>query len=96
MRVLQFKIMTSWALVADVYFLPPQTQRVGETSAEFASRVQELIARVAKLRIVPWDGYLKYYNLALKQPQLVEARRKTIATGLLSRLREPGSSHPSA
>lgn len=58
--------MTSWALVADVYFLPPQTIAPGETSAEFANRVQAMIADVAQLRIVPWDGYLKYYNLADK------------------------------
>lgn len=59
----QFKLMTSWALVADVYFLPPQSIKPGETSAEFAARVQAMIAEVAQLRIVPWDGYLKYYNL---------------------------------
>jgi hypothetical protein len=27
---------------------------------------QAMIAEVAHLRIVPWDGYLKYYNLAEK------------------------------
>jgi hypothetical protein len=30
----------------------------------------------AKLRVVPWDGYLKYYNLGEKHPQLIEKRRK--------------------
>ena len=60
----QFKLMTSWALVADIYFLPPQTIQEGETAVEFANRVQAMIAEVAQLRIVPWDGYLKYYNLA--------------------------------
>jgi hypothetical protein len=30
----------------------------------------------AHLRIVPWDGYLKYYNLGEKHPQLIEKRRK--------------------
>jgi hypothetical protein len=29
----------------------------------------------AKLRVVPWDGYLKYYNLGEKHPQLIEKRR---------------------
>lgn len=58
--------MTSWALVADIYFLPPQTQQPDETSAQFANRVQKMIADVAKLRICDWDGYLKYYNLADK------------------------------
>lgn len=26
--------------------------------------------------MVPWDGYLKYYNLGDKHPQLIEKRRK--------------------
>jgi glycerol-3-phosphate O-acyltransferase 3/4 len=30
----------------------------------------------AKLRVVPWDGYLKYYNLGEKHPGLIEKRRK--------------------
>lgn len=58
--------MTSWALVCDVYFLEPQTLQAGETSQEFACRVQKIIADQANLRIVPWDGYLKYYNLGEK------------------------------
>lgn len=58
--------MTSWALVCDVYFLPPQTLLPNEDSAAFAARVQRLIAKWAHLRIVPWDGYLKYYNLGKK------------------------------
>eukprot|EP00892_Ulva_mutabilis_P010122 jgi/Ulvmu1/7482/UM037_0026.1 len=77
-----FKLLTSWALVADVYFLPPQQQQEGESAVEFAQRVQKMIADVAQLRIVPWDGYLKYYNLASKRPQLVETRRRTIAKGM--------------
>ena len=32
----------------------------------------------AKLRVVPWDGYLKYYNLGDKHPGLIEKRRKVI------------------
>ena len=64
--LLQFKLMTSWALVADIYFLPPQTIGQNESSADFAKRVQKMIADVAKLRICDWDGYLKYYNLAQK------------------------------
>lgn len=38
----------------------------GESAVDFAQRVQKMIADVAQLRIVPWDGYLKYYNLASK------------------------------
>ena len=49
-----------------MYFLEPQTQREGETSQHFAERVQQMIATRANLKIAPWDGYLKYYNLGKK------------------------------
>jgi len=39
------KLMTSWAVVCDVYFLEPQRMREGESADAFASRVQEMIAR---------------------------------------------------
>ncbi len=58
--------MRSWALVCDVYFLEPQARREGESAQEFAERVQRLIADRARLKVAPWDGYLKYYNLGEK------------------------------
>lgn len=73
------KLMTSWALVCDVWFLEPQNRRDGETPDDFAARVQRMIAERAGLQIVPWDGYLKYYNLGQKHPGLIEARRKVYA-----------------
>ncbi|KAI8471890.1 MAG: acyltransferase-domain-containing protein [Monoraphidium minutum] len=73
------KLMTSWAVVCDVYFLEPQRKRDEESTDQFASRVQEMIANKAKLRVVPWDGYLKYYNLGERHPGLIEKRRKVFA-----------------
>ena len=35
-----------------------------------------MIAQRAGLTIAPWDGYLKYYNLGAKHPDLIEKRRK--------------------
>eukprot|EP00891_Asterochloris_glomerata_P006353 jgi/Astpho2/6353/Aster-06016 len=78
------KLMTSWAVVCDVYFLEPTSKRPGESSQQFAERVQGSIAQRANLRIAPWDGYLKYYNLGVKHPDLVEKRRQAFA-GLLQR-----------
>ena len=52
----QIKLMTSWAVVCDVYFLEPQAQQPGETAMQFAERVQALVAARAKLVIAPWDG----------------------------------------
>ena len=60
-------------------FLPPQVRRPGENAEMFASRVQPMIADAAKLRVVPWDGYLKYYNLGEKNPGLIETRRRVLA-----------------
>ncbi|KAL6776637.1 GPAT2 [Auxenochlorella protothecoides x Auxenochlorella symbiontica] len=71
------KIMRSWALVCDVYFLEPQSKQPGESSQEFAERVQAMIAKRARLTVAPWDGYLKYYNLAEKHPDLIESQRRT-------------------
>ena len=62
----QVTLMSSWALVGDVWFLEPQQRAEGESSIEFAGRVQRLIAERAKLEVVPWDGYLKYFNLEKK------------------------------
>jgi len=55
-----FRLMTSWAVVCDVTYLDPQTQRPDETPAQFANRVKELICKKAGLISVPWDGYYKY------------------------------------
>ena len=63
-------LMTSWAVVCDVHFLEPQHKQADETPHQFAERVQHLIARKAKLKVAPWDGYLKYYNLGKKASML--------------------------
>eukprot|EP00798_Chlamydomonas_sp_ICE-L_P011855 gene11855-14960_t len=72
-----------WAIMADVWSLEPQQRRDGESVDDFASRVQKMIAGRAKLKVVKWDGYLKYYNLGEKNPGLIEKRRKVFADRLL-------------
>ncbi|KAK2713077.1 hypothetical protein QYM36_011687, partial [Artemia franciscana] len=37
--------MTSWAIVCDVWYLPPMTRNEGESAIDFASRVKAAIAR---------------------------------------------------
>ena len=80
-----FRLMTSWMLVVDVHFLEPQRQREGESTIAFAQRVQGMIASRAGLKIVPWDGYLKYYR---PNPKIVENRRKAFAETLRTRIGE--------
>ena len=59
-----------------MYFLEPQKIRKGETSIEFAERVRKMIAETANLKMVQWDGYLKYMS---PSPKLCEQRREKIA-----------------
>ena len=59
-----------------MYFLEPQKIRKGETSIEFAERVRKMIAETANLKMVQWDGYLKYMA---PSPKLCEQRREKIA-----------------
>ncbi|KAF5888659.1 glycerol-3-phosphate acyltransferase 3, partial [Clarias magur] len=39
------RMMTSWAIVCNVWYLPPVTQQEGEDAVQFANRVKSLIAR---------------------------------------------------
>ncbi|XP_067928147.1 glycerol-3-phosphate acyltransferase 3-like [Watersipora subatra] len=52
-------LLTSWAIVADVWYLPPVTQQEGESSIAFANRVKSEIARQGGLVDLEWDGGLK-------------------------------------
>jgi len=77
-----FRLMTSWAVVCDVYYLEPQSLRPGESIVEFTNRVKNMIAKKAGLINVDWDGYLKYFRPSEK---FVEQRRKLIASSLVAR-----------
>ena len=57
-----FRIMTSWAMVVDVWFMDPVRIAPGESGAAFAQRVQRMIAARAGLKAVDWDGYMKYWR----------------------------------
>ena len=79
------ELMTSWAVVADVYFLEPQHKQPGETSIEFAARVQKMIAKKARLKVVPWNGMLKYFS---PSPKLCEAKREIFGNSLKAKLEQ--------
>jgi len=52
-------MMTSWAVVCDVWYLPPMRRKEGEDAIEFANRVKQEIARKGGLVDLLWDGNLK-------------------------------------
>lgn len=52
-------MMTSWAIVCDVWYLPPMYREEGETAIDFANRVKSVIAKQGGLVDLVWDGQLK-------------------------------------
>jgi len=54
-----FKMMTSWAIVVDVWYLPPMYMEEGEDAITFANRVKRSIAQKGGLVDLVWDGNLK-------------------------------------
>ncbi|XP_076053326.1 glycerol-3-phosphate acyltransferase 3-like isoform X2 [Oratosquilla oratoria] len=54
-----FSMMTSWAIVCDVYYLPPMVRGENESSIAFANRVKALIAHRAGFVDLAWDGFIK-------------------------------------
>ncbi|KAG7498416.1 hypothetical protein JOB18_008204 [Solea senegalensis] len=53
------RMMTSWAIVVNVWYLPPMTIQDGEDAAQFANRVKSAIAQQGGLLDLDWDGGLK-------------------------------------
>ena len=52
-------MMTSWALVCNVWYLPAMHQQEGEDAVQFANRVKAAIATQGGLVDLQWDGGLK-------------------------------------
>ena len=75
-----FSLMTSWAVVCDVWYMDPMYIQPDETAVEFAKRVQVAIARRAGLKPVDWDGYMKYWK---PSERFYAARRQQVSRALL-------------
>ncbi|XP_065224492.1 glycerol-3-phosphate acyltransferase 3 isoform X2 [Planococcus citri] len=54
-----YLMMTSWAIVCDVWYLPPMTMEPDENAVQFANRVKRAIAERGGLVDLMWDGQLK-------------------------------------
>jgi glycerol-3-phosphate O-acyltransferase 3/4 len=83
------RLMTSWALVADVWYMEPQRRAPGESVDAFAERVRSVIAERAGLKCVPWDGLMKYYR---PSAAMCEKQRQAFAERMLRHL--DGSATP--
>lgn len=53
------RMITSWALVCNVWYLPAMHQQEGEDAVQFANRVKSAIAHQGGLVDLQWDGGLK-------------------------------------
>jgi len=80
MHVLE--LMCSWAVVADVWFLPPQKRKIEETVDEFAARVKKMISSAGGLKNVEWNGYLKHYKPSAR---VIQAKKRLFKERLLKR-----------
>ncbi|XP_061206965.1 glycerol-3-phosphate acyltransferase 3-like isoform X3 [Neopsephotus bourkii] len=54
-----FNMLTSWAIVCNVWYLPPMVKEEEEDAVCFANRVKAVIAARAGMSVLPWDGGLK-------------------------------------
>ncbi|XP_042860926.1 glycerol-3-phosphate acyltransferase 3-like [Penaeus japonicus] len=52
-------MLTSWAIVCNVWYLPPMVRIPGESAIAFADRVKAKIAHQGGMIDLTWDGFLK-------------------------------------
>jgi len=66
-------LMTRWAFVADVYYLPPTTKGETETPIQFANRVKAHISQTAGVENLYLDGYLKHHKVTKEKQEMLRA-----------------------
>jgi len=86
------RLMCSWAVVCDIWYMEGVEAREGEGGAAFATRVQRMIAARASLKATAWDGYMKYWRPG---ERFIAARQRGVA-GELERAEGGGVSPPAA
>lgn len=59
MMTYSFNVLTSWAIVCNVWYLPPMVKEEEEDAVHFADRVKAVIAAQGGMSVLPWDGGLK-------------------------------------
>lgn len=79
-----FSMMTSWAIVVDVWYLPPMQRGEKESGVAFAQRVKALIAHRGGFVQLAWDGLVKLHTAKqdvwhLKQTQWRQKQQKEFA-----------------
>ncbi|XP_004703465.1 glycerol-3-phosphate acyltransferase 3 [Echinops telfairi] len=80
------RMMTSWAIVCDVWYMPPMTREEGEDAVQFANRVKSAIAVQGGLTELPWDGGLKRAKVkdTFKEEQQKNYSKMIVGNGCLN------------
>ncbi|EPY76870.1 1-acylglycerol-3-phosphate O-acyltransferase 9 [Camelus ferus] len=80
------RMMTSWAIVCDVWYMPPMTREKGEDAVQFANRVKSAIAVQGGLTELPWDGGLKRAKVkdTFKEEQQKNYSKMIVGNGSLN------------
>ncbi|GMR61531.1 hypothetical protein PMAYCL1PPCAC_31726 [Pristionchus mayeri] len=73
------RMMTSWAIICHVWYLPPMTRGEHEDAVDFANRVKKVIAARGGLVDLEWDGMLKRCKVP---PKLVAKQQEKYANRL--------------
>lgn len=76
-----FMLITSWAIVCDITYLPPMQRSENESAVEFSDRVKSAIAKAGGFVDLPWDGEVKRMKSKDHWKQKHQARfAKTLKT----------------
>ncbi|KAJ3604910.1 hypothetical protein NHX12_026961 [Muraenolepis orangiensis] len=82
------RMMTSWAIVVSVWYLPPMTRQDQEDASQFAQRVKSAIALQGGLIDLAWDGSLKRARVKDSQK---EEQQKMYSDMIVWPEEQPGS-----
>lgn len=77
------RLMTSWCLVVDIYFMDAKKREPGEATLPFVNRVKAAIAKQAGIINKPWDGFMKHVR---PSPKYVQATQRKFAEGYQQQL----------
>nr|CAD7454532.1 unnamed protein product [Timema tahoe] len=82
-----YMMMTSWAIVCDVWYLPPMYQQEGESAIDFANRVKSVIARQGGLvdlmwLVGDWEGAKCYTGRSAQENEAEERMEREAARGV--------------
>lgn len=85
-----YRMMTSWAIVCDVWYLPPMYRMESESAVAFAKRVKAEIAYKGGLVDLDWDGGLKRSPVKQEWKQM---QQREYATKIINNNQSDSEAH---